>query len=55
MIDDINTEIQKICSELTEEAKSIAKLSSVSHLSKSKVQFLVAYWEEYKNTEKEND
>lgn len=39
MIDDINTEIQKICSELTEEAKSIAKLSSVSHLSKSKVQF----------------
>ena len=39
MIDDINTEIQKICSELTEEAESIAKLSSVSHLSKSKVQF----------------
>ena len=39
MIDDINTEIQKICSELTEEAESIAKLSSVSHLSTSKVQF----------------
>ena len=39
MIDDINTEIQKICNELIEEAESIAKLSSVSRLSKSKVQF----------------
>lgn len=39
MIDDINTEIKKICNELIEEAESIANLSSVSHLSKSKVQF----------------
>lgn len=39
MIDDINTEIQKICNELMEEAESIANLSSVSHLTKSKVQF----------------
>lgn len=39
MIDDINAEIQKICNDLIEEAESIAKLPSVSHLSKSKVQF----------------
>ena len=39
MIDDINTEIQKICNELIEEAESIAKLSSVSHLNKYKVRF----------------
>lgn len=39
MIDDINAEIQKICNELIEEAETIAKLPSVSHLSKSKVQF----------------
>lgn len=39
MIDEINVEIQKKCNDLIEEAESIAKLSSVSHLSKSKVQF----------------
>lgn len=39
MIEDINAEIQKICNDLIEEAESIAKLPSVSHLSKSKVQF----------------
>lgn len=39
MIEDINAEIQKICNDLVEEAESIAKLPSVSHLSKSKVQF----------------
>lgn len=39
MIDNINLEIQQICNELVEEAKSIAQLPSVSHLSKSKIQF----------------
>ena len=39
MIDDINFEIHKICNDLVEEAKSMAKLQSVSHLSKSKIQF----------------
>lgn len=39
MIEDINAKIQKICNDLIEEAESIAKLPSVSHLSKSKVQF----------------
>lgn len=39
MIDNINLEIQQICNELVEEAKSIALLPSVSHLSKSKIQF----------------
>ena len=39
MIEDINAEIQKKCNDLIEEAEAIAKLPSVSHLSKSKVQF----------------
>lgn len=40
MIEDLNNEIQKICDDLVKEAEMIAQLPSVSHLSKSKVQFV---------------
>lgn len=39
MIDQINSEIQKKCNDLIEEAKVIAQLPHVSHLSKSWLQF----------------
>ena len=39
MIDDINIEIQQMCNDLLEEAKAIAQLPPVSHLSKSKIRF----------------
>lgn len=39
MVENLNIEIQSICNDLMEEAQTIAQLPSVSHLSKSKLQF----------------
>lgn len=48
MIDDINIEIQQMCNDLLEEAKAIAQLPPVSHLSKSKN--TVLWWNHRNNT-----
>lgn len=39
MVEKLNIEIQSICNDLMEETQTIAQLPSVSHLSKSKLQF----------------
>lgn len=39
MVEELNIEIQRICNDLIEEAQTIAQLSTVSHLSTSKLQF----------------
>ena len=39
MKEELDIEIRRICNDLMEEAQTIAKLTPVSHLSKSKIQF----------------